>query len=277
MKTLYNKTHFDTKGWEREEHFHYFRSFTQPFFNVHTEIDITKLYHYAKWERLSISLAFLHATTESIRAVENFLLRLEGDEVVRYEAVDISTTVLKDNKTISFVHLPYHKDLHTFCREGSMIIAEVKTSDKLFHGYNGPDLVHASTLPWFEYHGMVHAHQDASRDAIPKLAFGRLEWKNWQAILPVSVQVHHALADGYHIHQFLEMMKANINDAGCSGKVRSRQGIVKEWQLKSCVRYFFDKVVAFVFPDRGLESPDDANTVSPPGMRFPEKNSPSHP
>lgn len=254
MKTLYNKTHFETKGWEREEHFLFFNSFTQPFFNVHTEIDITNLYHYAKWEGLSIFLAYLHGATKGIRATENFLLRLEGDAVVRYEAVDISTTVLKDNKTISFVHLPYHKDLHTFCREGSMIIAEVKASDKLFHGYNGPDLVHATTLPWFEFYGMEHAHQGSSSDAIPKLAFGRLKWKSRKAILPVSVQVHHALADGYHIHQFLEIMKANINAIGCSRKIRSRQGKAKEWQLKSPVRYFYDRLAAFVLPDRGLES-----------------------
>ena len=124
--------------------------FTQPFFNVHTEIDITKLYHYAKWERLSVFLAYLHAATEGMRRTENFLLRLEGDGVVKYEATDISTTVLKDNKTVSFVHLPHHSDLHTFCQQASEIVAEVKKGDKLFCGYNGPDLIHATTLPWFK-------------------------------------------------------------------------------------------------------------------------------
>lgn len=216
-KTQYSKKTFETKDWEREEHFHFFRSFTQPFFNVHTEIDITKLYHYVKWERLSVSLAYLHAATEGARATENFLLRLEGDDVVKYEAVDISTTVLKDNKTVSFVHLPYHSNLHTFCQNASEIVAEVKKSNKLFYGYNGPDLIHATTLPWFKYNGMEHAYLDDPSDAIPKLAFGRLEWKGYQAMLPLSVRVHHALADGYHIHLFLENIKKSIDAIGKAG------------------------------------------------------------
>ncbi|MBC5994571.1 CatA-like O-acetyltransferase [Pontibacter cellulosilyticus] len=213
-KTQYSKTSFEIKGWEREEHFHFFRAFTQPFFNVHTEVDITNLYHYAKKEKLSVFLAYLHAATEGVRATENFLLRLEGDEVVKYEAVDISTTVLKDNKTVSFVHLTHHTDLHTFCNEASEIIAEVKKSNRLFYGYNGPDLVHATTLPWFTLKGMEHAHIDQPDDSIPKLAFGKLEFKEDRVILPVSVRVHHALVDGYHIHLFLEHMKASINSLG---------------------------------------------------------------
>jgi chloramphenicol O-acetyltransferase type A len=210
-KTQYSKTNFEVKGWEREEHFHFFKAFSQPFFNVHTEVDITNLYHHAKREHLSVFLAYLHAATEGVRATDNFLLRIEGEAVVKYNAVDISTTVLKDNKTVSFVHLPHHKQLKDFCQHATEIIAEVKTSNRLFSGYNGPDLIHATTLPWFKLNGMEHAHMNDPNDAVPKLVFGRLEFKDERIILPISVRVHHALADGYHIHLFLENMKASIN------------------------------------------------------------------
>ena len=213
-RTRYSKTHFETKGWAREEHFHFFKGFTQPFFNVHTEVEITGLYRYCKQNGLSVFLGYLHAATEAVRQTENFLLRLEDGEVVKYEAVDISTTVLKDNKTVSFVHLPHHHDLPTFCREASAIIAEVKQSNRLFYGYNGPDLVHATTLPWFKFNGMEHAHIDDPNDAIPKLAFGRLEMQGEKVMLPLSVRVHHALADGYHIHLFLQHMEAGIKALG---------------------------------------------------------------
>jgi chloramphenicol O-acetyltransferase type A len=243
MKTVYNKALFRTEGWEREEHFNFFRSYEQPFFNVHMRIDITELYHYAKWERLPVSLAYLHAATAGIRATENFLLRLEGDQVVKYEAVDVSTTVLKDNKTISFVHLPYHPDLHTFCQSASEIVAEVKGSVKLFYGYNGPDLVHATTLPWFEFSGLEHAYQDGPGDAILKLAFGRLEWKGSQAMLPVSVRVHHALADGYHVHLFLENMKAKMHAIGSCVQAPWQHKTVQEPKLKAYVQDFLSRVM----------------------------------
>jgi chloramphenicol O-acetyltransferase type A len=185
---------------------------------VHTEIEITDLYHYTKKEGLSLFLAYLHAATTGLRNTENFLLRLEAGNVVKYAAADISTTVLKNDKTVSFVHLPYHKDLKCFCQESSAIIEEVKKSRKLFYGYNGPDLVHATTLPWFKFMGMEHAHDNDPTDAIPKLAFGQMEWRETRLFLPVSVRVHHALVDGYHIHLFLQHMlasiKATVNNSG---------------------------------------------------------------
>lgn len=157
MKPLYPKHPFPVEGWEREEHFHFFRTFTQPFFNISTEVDITGLYRYCKRQGLSVFLGYLHAATEAARATENFLLRLEGDSIVKYEAIDISSTVLKHNKAISFVHLPHHPDLQTFCAESAEIVAKAKESKGLLYGYNGPDLLHSTTLPWFKLKGMEHA------------------------------------------------------------------------------------------------------------------------
>ncbi|WP_276497203.1 CatA-like O-acetyltransferase [Pontibacter litorisediminis] len=208
--TRYPKTPFEVKGWEREEHFHFFKSFANPFFNVHTEIEITNLYNHCKQNNLSVFLAYMHTATEAARKTENFLLRLEGEEVVRYAAADISTTVLTERKTVSFVHLPHHPDLATFCTEASAVVAEAKQGSRLFYGYNGPDLLHATTLPWFKFNGMEHAHMDDPNDAIPKLAFGRLEVQEAKVVLPLSVRVHHALVDGYHIHLFLQHMEASI-------------------------------------------------------------------
>jgi chloramphenicol O-acetyltransferase type A len=209
-QTRYTKTPFTVKGWEREEHFHFFKDLTQPFFNVHTEIEITNLYRYCKQNNLSVFLGYLHAATKAIRKTDNFLLRLEGNNVVKYDAVDISTTILKNNKTVSFVHLPHHNDLKSYCEAATAIIEDVKQSNSLFYGYNGPDLVHATTLPWFKFNGMEHAHSDDPDDAIPKLAFGRLEMNNDKVILPMSVRVHHALADGYHIHLFIKHLEETI-------------------------------------------------------------------
>ncbi|CAM3617314.1 CatA-like O-acetyltransferase [Pontibacter korlensis] len=238
MKTQYSKTRFETKGWAREEHFHFFRSFSQPFFNVHTEIDMTSLYHYARWEGLSVSLAYLHAATEAIRNTDSFLLRLEGDEVVKYEAVDMSTTILKANKTVSFVHLPHHPDLQTFCRQSLAIIEEVKESDALFSGYNGPDLIHATRLPWFKFNGLEHACTGDSSDSIPKLAFGKLEFRDKRVILPLSIQVHHALMDGYHIHLFLENLQGSINTYGVSRKFPAAVKVPKQVKPMALVQRF---------------------------------------
>ncbi|NDK55584.1 CatA-like O-acetyltransferase [Pontibacter fetidus] len=215
MTTKYSKQLIPIAGWEREETFRFFSTFSQPFFNVHTEADITPLYHYCKKHRLSVSLAYMHATVQAARNVENFLLRLENGQVVKYDGLDLSTTILKDDHNIAFTHFPYHEKLEDFCREAAAITAEVKKSKKLFNGYQGVDLLHMTTLPWFKLKGMEHAFSLTPEDpGVPKIGYGQLELTADKVILPISIGLHHALADGYHMHLFMQALETVIQKYG---------------------------------------------------------------
>ncbi|MGV3538423.1 MAG: CatA-like O-acetyltransferase [Rufibacter sp.] len=212
MTSKYNKTSIPLQGWEREEHFLFFKNFTQPFFNVHTELDITALYHFCRKTHTSIFLTYLYATLQAARSTENFRLRLEGEQVVLFDGLDLSTTLLKQNKTIAFLSLPYAESLQTFCTQARELIDAAKHSKELFIGHQGPDLLHLTTLPWFKFNGMEHATSVNPGEAgIPKIAFGRMDKTADRVILPVSVALHHALADGYHVHLFLEQMHHYIS------------------------------------------------------------------
>jgi chloramphenicol O-acetyltransferase type A len=211
MESRYSKEIIPIEGWEREETFRFFSTFTQPFFNVHTEVEITPLYSYCKRHNLSVALAYMHNTTQAARQSENMLLRIENGKVVRYSGLDMSTTILKDNKQIAFTHFPYHEKLEDFCQEGARIIAEVKKSKKLFNGHQGVDLLHMTTLPWFTFKGMEHAFSIGQEDpGVPKIGYGKLEMRGDKVYLPISIGLHHALADGYHMHLFLQRMEQVI-------------------------------------------------------------------
>ncbi|MDX5418306.1 MAG: chloramphenicol acetyltransferase [Hymenobacteraceae bacterium] len=212
MQARYTKEIIPIEGWEREETFRFFSTFTQPFFNVHTEVDITPLYRYCKQHSLSVSLAYMHATVQAARATGNFLLRIENGQVVRYSGLDLSTTILKDDKQIAFTHFPYLEKLEDFCAEGAGIIAAVKRSKKLFNGHQGNDLLHMTTLPWFTFKGMEHAFSVGQEDpGVPKIGYGKLEMRDNKVYLPMSIGLHHALADGYHMHLFLEELAKVIS------------------------------------------------------------------
>ncbi|WP_461490425.1 CatA-like O-acetyltransferase [Pontibacter sp. HJ8] len=208
METRYSREVIPVEGWERAETFRFFSTFSQPFFNVHTEVAITPLYDYCKQQGLSVSLAYMHATVQAAWATENFRLRIENGQVLRYSGLDLSTTILKDDKQIAFTHFPYLDKLEDFCEAGATIIAEVKKSKKLFNGYQGTDLLHMTTLPWFKFKGMEHAFSLGQEDpGVPKIGYGRLEMQQDNVRLPISIGLHHALADGYHIHLFLQELE----------------------------------------------------------------------
>ncbi|QHL89240.1 chloramphenicol acetyltransferase [Nibribacter ruber] len=212
MTSRYSKQPILLQGWDREEQFTFFKNFDQPFFNVHTEVDLTPLYAYCKRTQTSVFLAYLYVTLQAARTTENFLYRLEDGKPIKYDGLDISTTLLKDNQTIAFAHFPFQDSLTDFCASAQQVIQEVKSSPGLFHGYQGPDNLHVTTLPWFPFKGMEHAFQINQQDpGIPKIAFGRLETREEKVFLPLSIALHHALGDGFHVHLFLENMAGYIN------------------------------------------------------------------
>jgi chloramphenicol O-acetyltransferase type A len=59
---------------------------------------------------------------------------------------------------------------------------------------------------------VTHARNFKFNDSVPKITFGRFSQRNHKKIMPVSINVHHGLMDGYHVGQYLELFEQLIND-----------------------------------------------------------------
>lgn len=49
-------------------------------------------------------------------------------------------------------------------------------------------------------------------DSCPKISIGKLMDENGKKSMPISVHVHHGLADGYHVGLFLEKLQQLMNE-----------------------------------------------------------------
>jgi chloramphenicol O-acetyltransferase type A len=58
-------------------------------------------------------------------------------------------------------------------------------------------------LPWVSFTSFSHARNWRQQDSIPRIAFGKFIEENDRILLPISVEVHHALVDGLHVGRFL--------------------------------------------------------------------------
>lgn len=58
-------------------------------------------------------------------------------------------------------------------------------------------------------HAFIANRQDPG---VPKIAYGRLEHHNQKTYLPISIALHHALADGYHMHLFMQNLEEAIQN-----------------------------------------------------------------
>jgi len=200
----------DLKSWERTALYELFRSFPEPFHGVCLRVDCTETFRFAKDARLSVFLTLLHRSLIAANQVENFKTRILDGAVWRYHTVHGGSAVGRSNGTIGFGHYSYEPEMVPFVKKSSLDLERVKGRLDL-ERFPGHNLIRYSVLPWFDFTSISHATNSPALDSAPKITFGKITEADGRCTLPVSIHVHHALADGLHVAQFVEQFQKYLS------------------------------------------------------------------
>ena len=69
------------------------------------------------------------------------------------------------------------------------------------------DTIHDSSFPWHKLTGLTHSRNFKYLDSVPKITFGKMYSIGNEFKLPIAINVHHGLMDGFHIAKFLEVFQ----------------------------------------------------------------------
>ena len=107
--------------------------------------------------------------------------------------------------------IKHEADFNLFKTHFSAEKERVQSTTQLMpHGMTD-QVVHYSALPWFNFSAVSHARKFSINDSCPKITFGKIQQDAGQVTLPVSVQAHHALVDGYHVGLLMEAMQKALD------------------------------------------------------------------
>jgi chloramphenicol O-acetyltransferase type A len=205
------KQKIDLKTWERRALFDFFKVFSEPFHGVCIRVDCTATYSYAKEHGLSVFLSLLHRSLVAAQQVENFRTRIVDDTVWLYEEVNGGSAVGRPNGTIGFAHYRYRESIEDFVNEASVEVERVRRRDDL-ERYAEANLIRYSTLPWLDFTSISHARDFSRDDSAPRITFGKITETDGRRTMPVSIHVHHALADGLHVAQFIDHFQKLLDE-----------------------------------------------------------------
>lgn len=203
----------DLERWPRRASFEFFRGFDKPYFNVCVRIDLTELVALRPRLPGSLSLAYHHLALRAAHEVEPFRYRIAQGRVVVLDAVHASTAVLRDDESIAFSYLAWDPDFARFAAEAQPRLDAVRRGELPFEpGLDQQALMHFTTLPWLDFTSFSHARNWGREDAIPKLAFGRLQPEAGRMRMAMSVEVHHGLMDGLHVGRYVQTLQRLLDD-----------------------------------------------------------------
>lgn len=203
----------DIENWNRKDHFKFFSAYDNPYFGLVTEIDCTKAYKTAKENKQSFFAVYLHHAIVAVNSVAEFKQRILNKEVVQYEEIHASSTIGRKDGTFAFSFMNFSPDFQTFNNSLQQEVEAVNHSSglRLKEGDERIDVIHFSSIPWSHFTGLTNPRSFNTTDSTPKIIFGKAYEKDGKRFIPISVEVHHALVDGFHLSRFLQAFQAEMN------------------------------------------------------------------
>lgn len=195
-------TLFDTTTWNRRSTYEFFKNYDDPFFNITATVDVTTLQRRCMEEKGSFFIESLYCSLRAANETEAFRLRLADDRVLLYDTIHAGATVLLTDETFRFCYFDYRPEREQFIAEAQVCIEQAINSPALDPRDEAIDLIHYSVIPWVSFTGFKHARRWIKGDSVPKIVFGKYFASGDRLLMPVSVEVHHALMDGLHAGRF---------------------------------------------------------------------------
>lgn len=205
--------YIDTETWSRRDLFRLFKDYDAPSFNICAEVDATRLLDFTRARRLSLFVTYHYLSAKVANEIEPFRYRLRGERVLVHECVDAGAVLLLADESFTFVYFDFTKDFAAFHESSAAIVERARTEPPgLDARAERDDLIYHSVIPWVSFTSISHARDSRQRSGIPKISFGKYRDVGGRVLMPVSVEVHHALMDGLHVGRYFEKLQSYFDD-----------------------------------------------------------------
>ena len=200
-------TPVDLTKWPRKAVFEFYRDFDYPQINVCVDIDVTSTVAYLKVQNLSKFKTILWAICHVSNSMDEFKYRIRKGNVILHDRVHPSFTVLTPDNLFAFCYAEYTQNIRIFFERVEKGIQECRVNPSLEDEPGQDDLLFVSCLPWIHFRSISHPVKLDAEDSIPRISWGSFKEDKEKIRMPLAVQVHHGLADGYHLGKFFNRMQ----------------------------------------------------------------------
>lgn len=212
MQNFGFKNKIDLAGWKRREHFEHFRNLDQPFWSLVVDVDCSIAASAARSRGCSFFLLYLHASLQAANRVAEFGLRLVGDEIHSFAPLHASATIMREDETFGCCFIEFLPDFKEFAENAHEQIAMIKArSGMCLENDFRHDQIYYSSLPWLKFSALTFAC-NLKNDSVPKIIFGKVSHADGKKLMPVALQVHHALIDGLQAARFFDYFQQALDN-----------------------------------------------------------------
>ena len=194
-----------------------FRHFTEDCncsTSVTARVDVTELAEWSKKTGTKFYINFLYLLTKVLNSRDDYRLgyRWQTDELICYDQINPTQYVFhEDTETCTPVYSTYSDDYAVFYRNALEDVEKAKqTREYGLDAANHPNWFDASFIPWLSYDSLNIELPDGYLYFAPIVNWGKYREENGRLMMPVSVRLNHAIADGYLVAKVFLLLEKEI-------------------------------------------------------------------
>ena len=177
-------------------------------------IDVTDLTAHSKRTGTKFSVNFLYLLSKTLNSRDDYRMGYlwQTDELICWDVIHPTQYVFhEDTETCTPVYTVYDEDYAVFYAGAVRDLERAKETREY-----GPDAVghpnwfDASCIPWLSYDALNIELPDGHLFFSPIVNWGKYREENGRLMMPVSVRLNHAVADGYLVANVFRLLQKEI-------------------------------------------------------------------
>ena len=202
----------DFNTWERGGLFQFYMEKMWIVMSLTVDIDVTPLVRFVRKNGMKFYPAMIWAVSRVVNAHDEFKYGWDAEgRLIRWGIISPSYAHFHpEDENFTKLVTPYKEDMMEFhaCflrdRERYRELRAVVQDQPVNH-------FDVSCLPWVRYrHFDVHVF-DEGKFLAPVITWGRYEAEQDRLVMPLTMNIHHAVADGFHLSRFFKEVQELID------------------------------------------------------------------
>lgn len=206
----------DREAYYRKGVFRHFSEDCKCSVSLTSRLDVTALKEFSERTGTKFYINFLYLLSKVLNSREDYRMAYlwQTDEMICYDSISPAHYIFHDDtETCTVVYTDYCEDYDTFYSRCVFDIERAKqTREYGLDTEKHPNFFDASYISWLSYDSLNIELPDGYLYFAPIVNWGRYREEGGRLMMPVSVRMNHAVADGYLIAKVFRLLEAEIGN-----------------------------------------------------------------
>jgi len=200
--------------WARKDHYEHYKNNVRCSYSVTVDIDISKLLIRLKERGMKAYPVQIYMLSTVVNQFPEFRMTTnDGRRLGYWEVIDpIYTALNPSTETFSAVWTRYDKCFNTFYHAYLQDTAQYANGELFPQEHIPLNTFNISSVPWLDFTAFnINVFSDGSY-LLPIFTIGKYKKENDKTMMPLAIQCHHAVCDGWHVGKFVETLREMASD-----------------------------------------------------------------